>query len=191
MNFDSLPDGALPDLRLRGEVGLGPPGGTARDLRMPGADHRVAATRHRATSCSALTTCLAVATGRGSTSDSMPRQARNIVEVNPLPGILPNPADNSCFPKAARAAGLSYDELIQARSSPRDGRASRLDRHRSCRVAAAGSGPQPDGVANEGRHSLRWRLGASGQSRICSSSSTVEAVERSLVRRWHDRRASR
>ena len=38
----------------------------------------------------------------------------NIVEVNPLPGILPNPADNSCLPKAARAAGLSYDELIQS-----------------------------------------------------------------------------
>jgi D-alanine-D-alanine ligase len=38
----------------------------------------------------------------------------NIVEVNPLPGILPDPADNSCFPKAARAAGLSYDELIQS-----------------------------------------------------------------------------
>jgi D-alanine-D-alanine ligase len=38
----------------------------------------------------------------------------NIVEVNPLPGILPNPEDNSCLPKAARAAGLSYDELIQA-----------------------------------------------------------------------------
>jgi D-alanine-D-alanine ligase len=38
----------------------------------------------------------------------------NVVEVNPLPGILPNPADNSCFPKAARAAGMSYNELIQA-----------------------------------------------------------------------------
>ena len=38
----------------------------------------------------------------------------NLVEVNPLPGILPDPADNSCLPKAARAAGLSYDELIQA-----------------------------------------------------------------------------
>jgi D-alanine-D-alanine ligase len=38
----------------------------------------------------------------------------NVVEVNPLPGILPNPEDNSCFPKAARAAGMSYDELIQA-----------------------------------------------------------------------------
>jgi D-alanine-D-alanine ligase len=37
----------------------------------------------------------------------------NVVEVNPLPGILPNPEDNSCFPKAARAAGMSYDQLIR------------------------------------------------------------------------------
>lgn len=38
----------------------------------------------------------------------------NVVEVNPLPGLLPNPHDNSCMPKAARAAGMTYDELIQA-----------------------------------------------------------------------------
>jgi len=38
----------------------------------------------------------------------------NVVEVNPLPGILPDPSDNSCLPKAARAAGLSYDALIGA-----------------------------------------------------------------------------
>jgi D-alanine-D-alanine ligase len=37
----------------------------------------------------------------------------NVVEVNPLPGILPSPEDNSCFPKAARAAGIGYDQLIQ------------------------------------------------------------------------------
>jgi D-alanine-D-alanine ligase len=36
-----------------------------------------------------------------------------IIEVNPLPGILPNPDDNSCFPKAAREAGMGYDKLIQ------------------------------------------------------------------------------
>lgn len=36
----------------------------------------------------------------------------NIIEVNPLPGILPNPEDNSCLPKAARTAGYSYDDLI-------------------------------------------------------------------------------
>lgn len=38
----------------------------------------------------------------------------NIVEVNPLPGILPKPEDNSCLPKAARVAGIEYDELIQS-----------------------------------------------------------------------------
>jgi D-alanine-D-alanine ligase len=38
----------------------------------------------------------------------------NVMEVNPLPGILPDPTDNSCLPKAARAAGLAYDALIGA-----------------------------------------------------------------------------
>lgn len=36
----------------------------------------------------------------------------NIIEVNPLPGILPNPEDNSCYPKAARTAGMNYTEMI-------------------------------------------------------------------------------
>jgi D-alanine-D-alanine ligase len=36
-----------------------------------------------------------------------------IIEINPLPGILPNPEDNSCFPKAARQVGIDYDGLIQ------------------------------------------------------------------------------
>jgi D-alanine-D-alanine ligase len=38
----------------------------------------------------------------------------HILELNPLPGILPRPEDNSCFPKAARAAGMSYNQLINA-----------------------------------------------------------------------------
>jgi len=38
----------------------------------------------------------------------------NIIEINPLPGILPNPEDNSCFPKAARTAGMSYNETMLA-----------------------------------------------------------------------------
>jgi D-alanine-D-alanine ligase len=38
----------------------------------------------------------------------------HILEINPLPGILPKPEDNSCFPKAARAAGMSYNQLINA-----------------------------------------------------------------------------
>ena len=36
----------------------------------------------------------------------------NILEINPLPGILPKPEDNSCLPKAARTAGYTYNELI-------------------------------------------------------------------------------
>jgi D-alanine-D-alanine ligase len=38
--------------------------------------------------------------------------APHVLEINPLPGILPDPRQNSCFPKAARAAGLDYDTLI-------------------------------------------------------------------------------
>ena len=36
----------------------------------------------------------------------------NLLELNPLPGILPNPDANSCFPKAARTAGIPYEDLI-------------------------------------------------------------------------------
>ena len=35
-----------------------------------------------------------------------------VLEINPLPGVLPDPEQNSCFPKAARAAGIEYDDLI-------------------------------------------------------------------------------
>ena len=42
------------------------------------------------------------------------RGVPHIIEVNPLPGILPDPAMNSCFPKAARAAGLDYGAMIRS-----------------------------------------------------------------------------
>ncbi len=35
-----------------------------------------------------------------------------IIEVNPLPGILPNPYEHSCFPLAARTAGMDFNALI-------------------------------------------------------------------------------
>jgi D-alanine-D-alanine ligase len=38
----------------------------------------------------------------------------NVLEVNPLPGILPDPEEHSCFPMAARAAGLDYNQMINA-----------------------------------------------------------------------------
>lgn len=39
--------------------------------------------------------------------------APHVIELNPLPGILPNPDENSCFPKAARAAGMDYGDLVR------------------------------------------------------------------------------
>lgn len=36
----------------------------------------------------------------------------NVLELNPLPGILPNPEEHSCFPQAARTAGLDYDTML-------------------------------------------------------------------------------
>lgn len=36
----------------------------------------------------------------------------NVIEVNPLPGILPDPKENSCYPKAARTKGYSYSEML-------------------------------------------------------------------------------
>ena len=38
----------------------------------------------------------------------------HVIEINPLPGVLPDPEQNSCFPKAARAAGLDYGAMIRA-----------------------------------------------------------------------------
>lgn len=38
----------------------------------------------------------------------------NIIELNPLPGILMDPSCNSCFPKAARTAGMSFSQLVNS-----------------------------------------------------------------------------
>ena len=55
----------------------------------------------------------------------------HIIELNPLPGILPNIEDNSCFPKAARAAGLSYNKLLQTVLALAAQRNGLLKAHRS------------------------------------------------------------
>ena len=36
----------------------------------------------------------------------------NILELNPLPGLLPDPDDNSCLPTAARAEGMTFEDLV-------------------------------------------------------------------------------
>ena len=38
----------------------------------------------------------------------------HVLELNPLPGILMDPKCNSCFPKAARAAGMSFSTLVNS-----------------------------------------------------------------------------
>jgi D-alanine-D-alanine ligase len=40
--------------------------------------------------------------------DGKPR----VLEVNPLPGMIPNPDAHSCLPEAASIAGYTYDQLI-------------------------------------------------------------------------------
>ncbi|MEK7728346.1 MAG: D-alanine--D-alanine ligase, partial [candidate division KSB1 bacterium] len=35
-----------------------------------------------------------------------------ILELNPLPGLIKDPTIHSCFPKAAYAAGMTFDEVI-------------------------------------------------------------------------------
>lgn len=36
------------------------------------------------------------------------------VEINPLPGVIPDPAAHGCFPRAAAEVGMTHAELIQA-----------------------------------------------------------------------------
>lgn len=38
----------------------------------------------------------------------------HVIELNPLPGIIVDPKCNSCFPKAARAAGLTFSALVNS-----------------------------------------------------------------------------
>ena len=87
--------------------------GTARRIRSRSSSARRGSTTSCAprsrTSSFAPTACSAAATGRASTCGWMPTGVPNIVEVNPLPGILPDPADNSCLPKAAAPRGIDYD----------------------------------------------------------------------------------
>jgi D-alanine-D-alanine ligase len=36
----------------------------------------------------------------------------NVIDVNALPGLMPDPLENSRFPKSCFTAGMSYDEII-------------------------------------------------------------------------------
>lgn len=36
----------------------------------------------------------------------------NVIEINPLPGILPDPKENSCHPKSSTNKRLLYSEML-------------------------------------------------------------------------------
>jgi D-alanine-D-alanine ligase len=113
MNFGSLPDGALPIYGFEAKWIWDRPENPLQMFECPAnidaalarAIERVTLDAYRVLGCRDWSRIDVRLDAAGEP---------NVVEVNPLPGILPDPADNSCFPKAARAAGLSYDELIRS-----------------------------------------------------------------------------
>ncbi len=113
MNFSSLPDGAIPIYGFEAKWIWDRP---ERPLQMFDCPARIDADLARAIERVTLDAYRVLGCRDWSRIDVRLDAAGipNVVEVNPLPGILPDPADNSCFPKAARAAGMSYDELIQS-----------------------------------------------------------------------------
>jgi len=113
MNFGALPDGALPIYGFEAKWLWDRPENPLEIFSCPA---RVSDVKRRAIESVVLRAYRVLGCRDWSRIDVRLDAAGtpNVVEVNPLPGILPNPEDNSCFPKAARAAGLSYDELIQS-----------------------------------------------------------------------------
>ncbi len=112
MNFDALPDGALPVYGFEAKWLWDRPDAPLRIFDCPAA---IPDPLRRTIEATTLRAYDALGCRDWSRVDLRLDAAGipNVIEVNPLPGILPNPADNSCFPKAARAAGISYEALIQ------------------------------------------------------------------------------
>ncbi len=113
MNFESLPEGALPIYGFEAKWVWDRP---ERPLKMFDCPAKIDDRMRRAIERVTLDAYRVLACRDWSRIDIRLDAAGipNVVEVNPLPGILPDPADNSCFPKAARAAGMSYEDLIQS-----------------------------------------------------------------------------
>jgi D-alanine-D-alanine ligase len=113
MNFDTLPEGALPIYSFDAKFVWDRPEKPLEIFQCPAritrklqaSIERVTLDAFRVLGCRDWARVDVRLDGNG---------IPNIIEVNPLPGILPDPADNSCFPKAARAAGIGYEELIQS-----------------------------------------------------------------------------
>jgi len=113
MRYDALPDGALPVYGYEAKWLWDRPENPLEIFECPA---RIDDALRRTIEATVLATYRVLGCRDWSRVDVRLDAAGvpNVVEVNPLPGILPDPADNSCLPKAARAAGMSYEELIQA-----------------------------------------------------------------------------
>jgi D-alanine-D-alanine ligase len=113
MDFDALPDGALPVYGFEAKWLWDRPDAPLRIFECPAA---IPDALRRTIESTTLRAYQALGCRDWSRVDVRLDAAGvpNVIEVNPLPGILPDPADNSCFPKAARAAGISYESLIQS-----------------------------------------------------------------------------
>jgi D-alanine-D-alanine ligase len=112
MDFDALPDGALPVYGFEAKWLWDRPDAPLRIFECPAA---IPDALRQTIESTTLRAYQALGCRDWSRVDIRLDAAGvpNVIEVNPLPGILPDPADNSCFPKAARAAGISYESLIQ------------------------------------------------------------------------------
>jgi D-alanine-D-alanine ligase len=110
--FDTLPPDALPIMGYEAKWVWDDPAAPLDVLECPA---RIPPALADAVARTALAACRALGCRDWARVDLRldGRGTPNVVEVNPLPGIIPNPADNSCFPRAAAAAGIGYDELIQ------------------------------------------------------------------------------
>src|SRR3954467_8991861 len=113
MNFDTLPDGALPIYSFDAKFVWDRPEKPLEIFQCPA---RISSTLQASIERVTLDAFRVLGCRDWARIDVRLDAAGvpNVLEVNPLPGILPDPADNSCLPKAARAAGIGYDELIQS-----------------------------------------------------------------------------
>jgi D-alanine-D-alanine ligase len=110
--FDELPDGALPIMGYEAKWKWDVPDNELDILECPAnvTEATAAAVRRTALAAYGALGCRDWARvdlrldGNGTP---------HVLEINPLPGIIPDPMANSCFPRAAAAVGMTYDELIQ------------------------------------------------------------------------------
>jgi len=113
IRFDALPAGAVP---IYGYEAKWVWDTREAPLEIFSCPADVPAALREAIECTALAACHALDCRDWSRVDLRldAAGAPHVIEINPLPGILPDPEQNSCFPKAARAAGLAYGEMIRA-----------------------------------------------------------------------------